>query len=329
MRRPIALALLGTVLAGCAAAPAPADTAADPVTFENCGRELSIAAPPERVVLLGANAVPLLGAVGVLDKVVARAGEAPLEIYDPATRTAVERIPVFGAGEEADGTGTVQVSLEAVIAERPDLVIGYEPEGSGITVQTLGAAGIPLMIIPAFCPDPATVPTDPDFDDVYATVELYGRIFGRPAADAVEGLRQRVAAVAAVAAPAQPQRTGATLFVKADGTSFSAYGTSSMSHAQLGALGVRNVFGDVDKRVFEVSFEEVIARNPDVLLLLHVRSTDPELPRRSLLAAPGADSIAAVRTGAVVVLPFELTDPPTPLSVDGLERLRRELAPQP
>lgn len=224
----------------------------------------------------------------------------------------------------------MQVSLEAVIDQRPDLVIGYEPEGSGITAEALATAGIPLLVIPAFCSDPAEVPPDPGFDDVYAAVEFYGRLFGTENTDqTVSALRDRVTAVEQISAN-DPQRTAATLFVYADGTPPSAYGTASISHAQMQTAGLTNVFGDLDKRNVEVSFEEIINRDPDAVILLYVSSGgDPAQIRESFLAVPGAKNLTAVRNEDLLVLPFQLTDPPTPLSVDGLEAIAAELGASP
>ncbi len=297
-----------------------------PMTVENCGRDVTLTEPPNRVVLLGDSAIPLLAATDALDRVVARAGEFPAQLYDEATRAAVEAIPTFGAGEETDGSGTVQVSLEAVIDQRPDLVIGYEPEGSGITAEALETAGIPLLVIPAFCTDPAEVPPDPGFDDVYEAVKFYGRLFGSKNTDqTVDELRDRVAAVQQAVA-ATPPRTAATLFVYSDGTPPSAYGTASISHAQMQTAGLTNVFGDIDARNVEVSFEEVISRDPDVIILLYVGAPDDqERIKEELLAFPGARELTAVRNDDVAVLPFQLTDPPTPLSVDGLEIIATQL----
>ncbi|WP_219996300.1 hypothetical protein [Nocardioides humi] len=87
MRRPlIALAATTSLLAVSACGLATesqsaeggsSDSDAYPVTVENCGAEVTFDAEPERVVLLKSAAVPYLSALGVLDRVTARAGEYP------------------------------------------------------------------------------------------------------------------------------------------------------------------------------------------------------------------------------------------------------------
>lgn len=298
-----------------------ASTAASgfPMTVESCGQQVTIGKPPERVVALGDNVVTLLAAAGALGKVVGLAAEPPLEIYSEATRTAVEKIPPIGAGETS--SGGLQISLEQVIAKKPDLVVGNISPELGITPDSLAQVGIPFIALPSFCTDEAQRLQDPGFADVYAQVELYGRLFGNEdeATAAVAGLRERVAAVQQ-SVQGSPGRTGAVLFVYLGTDPPSAYGADSMADAQLGTVGLANVFGDVGQRVFDSNVEEIIARDPDVLILLHVEG-EPEAVKSSFLANPGVDRITAVRNDDILVLRFEFTDPPTPLSVEGLERI--------
>ena len=79
-------------------------------------------------------------------------------------------------------------------------------------------------------------------------------------------------------------------------------------------------FGDVDERVFEVSLEELLGRDPDVLVLLH-SDGDPAEVEEAIELLPGADGLTAVTNGDVMTQLFNFTEPPTPLSVEGLERI--------
>lgn len=302
-----------------AASNSAADQGAFPVTVRSCGTDITFDAAPERVVLLGPDTVPLLSAVDALDRVVARAGEFPVQLYDEATRAAVEAIPTFGDGSEADGSGTVQVSLEAVIDQEPDLVIGYGPTGSGVTEESLASVGIPLVVIPAFCIDPADVPESPGFDDVFDQIRFYGKIFGTEDVAAVEAdVRQRVQTVMEAVGEGSA-RTAATLFVYTDATLPIGYGQRSMSNAIIETAGFTNVFGDVDQRKVEVSFEEILDRDPDVITLLYSQGSEPDDIQDAFTSLPGADGLTAVRNGNILVHQFSLHAPPTPLSVEGLE----------
>ncbi len=160
---------------------------------------------------------------------------------------------------------------------------------------------------------------------MYNQVELYGRLFGNEKAAArVAGLKDRVASVER-SVQGSSGRTAAILFVYLGNDPPGAYGADSMSDAQLKTVGLTNVFGDVDKRYFDPSVEEIIARDPDVLILLHVEG-EPEAVKTTFRANPGVDRMKAVRNDDILVLRFEFTDPPTPLSVEGLERIASAFA---
>jgi iron complex transport system substrate-binding protein len=284
-----------------------------PVTIENCGAEVTFDRAPERVVLLKSSSVPFLHELGVLDRVTARAGQYPDEYYDDETIAELEDIPLLT--DELDSGGHLQISKEVVIAEKPDLVLG---EVDNLSRATLAAVDIPLIEEPALCD---TGVEDPGFDDVAAQLEVYGRVFGREAqaTEAIAELEKDVAEVEATIGEASG-RTAAVLYPTVGGGTTYAYGTRSMAQPQLEAAGFENVFDDVDERVFEVTVEELLGRDPDVLVLLYSEG-DPAEVEEAVSTLPGAEDLTALRNGDVMAQLFNFTEPPTPLSVDGLERI--------
>jgi len=294
---------------------AAATGAGYPLTVTNCGVDVTFDAAPRRVVLLKSAAVPYLHGLGVMDRVTARAGQYPKEYYDAATLAELDRIPLLT--DRTDTSGHLQISKEVVISQQPDLVLG---EVDNLSRDTLSAVDIPLLEEPAMCPNSTEVPS---FEDIYAQFETYGRVFDRTAeADAaVAALKERVAAIRAQVGTASG-RTAAVLYPTVGGGVTYAYGTASMAHPQLEAAGLRNVFGDVKERVFEVTLEDLLGRDPDVLILLY-GDGDPAAVEKALTDLPGAEKLKAVRDGNLMTQLFNFTEPPTPLSVDGLERIVR------
>lgn len=294
-------------------------TSGFPLTVENCGQQVMIEKPPDRVVLIYRYAAPLVEAVGALNKVIAKAGDYPAELYPEQARSTLEKIPTIGDAETSDGS--VQVGLESVIAQRPDVVLG-SLEGTGITRETLGQSGIPFIdTYVTSCQNLSPQYKNPTFDAVYDQVEFYGQIFNhqQEAATAVVRLRERVATVRAATTRGTAPRTAAAVFVPVGGGQLYTYGTQSMVHAQLTTVGLTNVYGDVDKRDIETSFEEILGRNPDVLIVLTVANL--QAARDTLLSLPGAQTLAAVRNNRILVMKFDYMDPPTPLSIEGLEKV--------
>ncbi|MET8521065.1 ABC transporter substrate-binding protein [Nocardioides sp. NPDC004968] len=306
------LVLATTTACGADAAGDEPATAGFPVTIENCGAEVTFDAPPERVVMLKSSAVPYLHALGVMDRVVARAGEYPADYYDAETQAGLDDIPLLT--DEMDTSGHLQISKEIVIAEQPDLVLG---EVDNLSRDTLDAVDIDLLEEPAMCPEGVD---DPGFDDIYSQLETYGKVFDREdeAAHAVADLRKRVTELETK--KVGEGRTAAVLYPTVGGGVTYAYGTRSMAHPQLEAAGFEDVFADVDERVFEVSTEDLLERDPDVIILLH-NAGDPAKVEESIAQLAGAEDLTAVRNGDVMAQLFNFTEPPSALSVDGLERI--------
>ncbi len=293
-----------------------------PMTITDCGRDVVLDTRPERVLTMGSVAATLMWAAGATDKVTTRANEGGVSL-GPAGE-ALEKVPLISPNQE--------LSREVIIGQDPDLVISY---GLNMTsAQDLEASGIKSIVNAGFCDGTGSGPNpdgDVDFDDVYADIELYGRIFGTETAatQTLADLRRRVTAVQDQFRNAQSSvRTAAGLTLS--GGTVRAYGFPNMTHAQIEALGLTDVFADIKERIAEVSIEELIDRDPDFLIFLAggAQSATRADVEQALRALPGIDRVTAVREGRYVLLesPFILG---SPLAVDGLEAMAKELAASP
>ena len=295
-------------------AGAPDADAGYPVTVDNCGTEETFAAAPDSVVVLARpETLAVLLDLGVADAVSARAGAFPDVYFDDAGREAVDGISSLG--EDLDDSGHLQISQEAILASDPDLVIGAP---DGIDRDGLEAQDIPVIEQPANCPDGGP---DVSYEAIYDYIREYGDIFAVPdrAEEVVTDLQERVAAIEDEAEGADP-RTVAILYPTVGGGTTYAYGAGSMSHLQADSAGLTNVFSDSDERVFEVTGEELISRNPDVLVLLHVDG-EPGPVEQAVRDLPGADAISAVANDEILTMQFSFGEYLSPLIVDGLEQI--------
>jgi iron complex transport system substrate-binding protein len=312
--------LLALVLVGCAAPAtvvpeserASGGRTSYPLTVSNCGEEVRFTGPPQRVVLLETAPLSILDGIGVLDRIVARAGVFSNEYYDPQLQRRLDGIEMLS--DDIDAAGHLMISAEVVLAQTPDLALGL-PEG--LAREGLREGGANTLIDPVFCP---TGVGDASFEALYEHVLSYGRIFDRTqeAMRLVDALQRRVEAVMDAAVDARP-RTAAVLYPTIGGGPVYAYGRASMAQPQLEAAGFTNVFDDSPERVFEVSVEELIERNPDVLILLHQGADTGVLD--AVRSLPGSDALRALENDDVLVQLFNFTEPPSPLSVTGLERI--------
>ncbi|AKK04321.1 ABC transporter substrate-binding protein [Corynebacterium epidermidicanis] len=304
MRKLLVVALCAS-LAACSTAEEQAQ-----ISVRNCGQEVTLKKSPERVVVLKNAAVETLYQLGVMDKVVARAGQFPAEYYGPGQQEALAK--VASISDKLDPTGHLQISREAVLEKNPDLVIGMSDT---VNRETMKQAGVPLLEEEAFCGD---VP-DADFQDAFAEVRMYGEVFGKQerAEEYIRELQQRLPRQA----PAPTGAKVAFLYPEVGGAVTYAYGSSSMSDRLITGVGGTNVYADTPDRVFEISAESLVDRNPDYIVALY-SAGDPDVVAQAVRDIPGASAITAVREGRIMPMLMGFSEPPTPLSVQGLEKLQ-------
>ncbi len=305
-----------TSTATSATATAAASSAA--LTISNCGNEWSFATSPQRVVVMKNTTPATLEALGVLDRVVAKAGVFPAGYYSDAVNDQLATIPSLS--EDINASGHLQISREDVLAQSPDLVVGFNDT---VNVQTMG--DIPIVDEPALCGEATR---KAQFDDIYEHVNFYGTIFDRQEqAQAYNAELEKRIEQAQRTSNGQG-RTVAILWPSIGGGALYAYGSYSMSTTVAEQAGLKPIFGQEQDRVFEVSTEQVIAAHPDVIIALHSTDEDNEAQRavEEIKKINGAADIPAVKNDAIIPMLFNRMDPPTPLAVDGLEELNAALA---
>ncbi len=326
--RPVAVALVAAAtvaaLTGCATASSSETTDAAtsatgfPLTIDNCGSELTLDAPPERIVLVNNDGLANLEALDAVDRIVAVTATPAEGLYEPETYAAIASLDVLST--ETNATGGSVVSQESILGMAPDLVIAPE---KGVDRDALTAAGVAVYTPSAYCTDvPAAYTQTATFDRVWDELATYGEILGET--DAAAAIATQAQAELA-SLPEAENGTAVGLYVSSGGAVLSPYGGPSMVTPVFEAAGLTNVYADVDDRVFDASLEDIIARDPGTIVLLY-SSGDAETVKESFLSAAGVDSLTAVQNGRVIALPFAYTDPPTVLTAEGPSVLRGLLA---
>jgi iron complex transport system substrate-binding protein len=301
------------VLTSCGTAPStgvPLSGGGAPLVVSSCGRDVRFEHSPKRVITAGSAAAPLIAAAGAGDRVI--------------TRT-FETAPFLGeyAGDLAHAeliNPTAELALEAIVARNPDVVVSFE--GSAVKAEDLTAVGIPLLVPRGYCEAAAV-----SYDDIFGDILSYGKLFGTSAqaSQTVGALRRRVAAVADVHRLDSSTRRAAALALSPDGSTFKGYGSASTVHTQMGILQLRNIFGDVASRLFEANSEILIARDPEVIIVLTQGGQTPDSVCAVLRDRPELASLTAVRDDRVIAVPFGYSGP-SPVAVEGLEVLSDRLA---
>ena len=289
-----------------------------PLEIANCEATLRFDAPPERIVLLESAPVTTLDGIGVLDRVVGRAGVFPPGYYEDELADRIEAIPALS--EDIDASGHLQISQEMVIALTPDIVFGLP---DGVTREALADAGAQVMVQDIYC---GTEEERASFETLHATIATYGEIFDR--ADEAEtltaSLQDRVQAVSDASGDLGVA-TATVLYPSVGGGPLYTYGAGSMVTAQLDALGLENVFAGSAERVVEISAEPLLDADPDVLIVLYQGEGDGSALVEEVTAQDQLASLRAVQQGALLPLLFNFAEPASPLVVDGLERIHEWL----
>ncbi|WP_235737873.1 ABC transporter substrate-binding protein [Nocardioides alcanivorans] len=191
-----AVAALALPLVGCGAdADEPNDqdtqTAAGyPVTVDNCGTEVTLQRPPERVVTIKSTSTELMLALGLEDNIVGTAfADGPVPEQWAAAAEGLEVI-----SDQAP-------SQEVVLDEEPDLVFaGWESNLAADTAgerDTLAKLGVNSYVSPAACQEPDYQPDKMTFDLLFDQFREAGQVLGAP--DAAEELvKEQQAALAEV-----------------------------------------------------------------------------------------------------------------------------------
>lgn len=262
------LALLGACHADAPAPAAAHDDFGDTIT--------AAAGPPERIVSLNPTTTELLYAIGAGDRLV---GRTTWDLYPPQVRS----VPDLGPG--------LRPNVEAVMAARPDLVILYASDDNRDAARRLRAAGVRTV---AYRVDRVA--------DFARVTRALGDLTGNTAAarTTVDTVQATLARVRAATAPL-PHPTAFWILWESP---LLAVGGGSFLDELLTAAGARNVYDSLPGPSPAVSFEDLVRRDPDVVL------ASPQ-SRLHILADPRWQALRAVRDGRVLVFDTTIVNGPS------------------
>lgn len=265
-----------------------------PVTIENCGETTTYDTPPERAVPLDQNVTEMMLALGLEDRIVgyARQHFSPDQPVLPEFKKAYDKLELL-----AETTPAREVFLEVA----PDFALApfvFEDD-SGLSREALADDDIPTYLLPDQCPgrtEPVTL------EDTYTTIRDLGAIFGVPdRAEAV--VKEMEANIEEATAPVEGEEpVQVFIYDSGDDAPFTV-GGSGMSNALIEEAGGENIFGDVKDQFADGSWEEVLSRDPDVIVIMDYKSDDDRSvdAKRDVLDSRVGDT-TAVKEDQVVAL---------------------------
>ena len=297
------LALLA-LLAACrderAAAPGRASASAPPATSatssarDDFGDTIPVATvAPRRIVSLNPTTTEILSAIGAGRRVV---GRTHWDSWPDSSRL----VPDLGDG--------LRPNVEAVLATRPDLVVLYASADNRAAAQQLRAAGVRTLALKV-----------DRIADFHRALALLGATTGegdraRTVADSVDGTLARVRrATAGLPRP--------TVFWHVWDSPLITIGAGSYMSELVEIAGGRNVYGDLPDLSPRIAMEDLLHRDPEVILAGPVGA-------REIAASPAWRPLRAVREGRVFAVDTALVGRPSVRLGEAAEAIARLLHPR-
>lgn len=257
------------------------------------GQEISLAAPPQRIISLYGGLTEVLESLGVKERVVAR-------IQGDDT---LKNIPTVGTH--------LQPNVEMILGLKPDLVVqGGVPKGIP-ALKKLEAEGVPVAM---FAPH--------DFPGLFSMIQRLGTLTGRDEAAAAlnRDLEGRLAAISKRLQGTKPVR----VFFEVRYLNLLAAGRGSMVNDIISRAGGVNIVEN-PQRLAPFGLEALLQAQPEVYVIQQgPMNRSPE----DIYTRPYFQELRAVQARRVLVVEESLFSRPGPRSAAAVEQLARFLHPE-
>ena len=205
---------------------------------DDTGRLVEVSVPPQRIVSLAPHLTEILFSLGVGEHLV---GTVSHSDYPDAAK----KVPVLG--------DAFSVSVEAVVAAEPGLILGWTSGGNARVLDQLRSFGFPV-----YMNEPATL--EGVGDTVYDIALLCG------VSEQGKRLRREYLERLSRLGATKPDRGPRVFFQIADSRLYTVNGAHLIGQA-LALCGADNIFGNVSIQAPMVSLEQVVALDPEIIVV--------------------------------------------------------------
>ncbi|WP_245645933.1 ABC transporter substrate-binding protein [Pseudonocardia acaciae] len=333
MRVITSLVLTIFALAGCAGGGSSdpgrpnAATGSYPFTMKNCGKDVTFQAPPRRVVAASQAAAEILIHLGVGDRIVGSGYEIDKVPADVAEQYG--KIPILSAPRQ-------EIKQEKLLEAQPDFV--YTTFGDFLTAGRTGdraqlyELGVPSYVSEFDCVMHQSV-AGANFEMMYQEYRDLAKILDVPA-EGEKFVTEQKAVVNKALGAIENKNTPLKVmwFYSTYGGTPWAAGPGGLPQHISDLVGVKNIFADASTRWAEVSWDEVAARSPDVIILADLTRGEPDDTAREkidlLKKDPLTSKLDAVANDRFITIPGRYMDHScctanaVPALVEGLNKFR-------
>ncbi|MGN7298684.1 ABC transporter substrate-binding protein [Ferdinandcohnia sp. SAFN-114] len=257
------------------------------LVINNYGREIEFTEKPSKVLTLGPNATELFIALGLSDYIIGNSLDNHSRGALPEYKDDYEKIPELTYGS---------ATREAVITSGADFIYGIDWEfgSEGLDMDELESYGINVYM------NKATT-----MDEIYQEIRDIGKIFDieNRAESFLEEQKARITSVKEKLADHEPIDV---LVYDSGGNGIFTAGGTNFETLLIELAGGRNVFKDItDKQWTTVSYEEVLARQPDVILIHDYDAPSIEQKIKDIKNDPALSQLESVKNEKFVVISLE------------------------
>jgi iron complex transport system substrate-binding protein len=281
-RTALILALLTiATMAGCQMKPAAgiADFLGNPVTMPKYA---------QRIISLTPTNTEIVCALGLQSKLV---GVDTYSDYPDSVKN-IAKVGTF-----------TEPNAEQIVALKPDLVLGGNKLQKD-AIDKLKALGLNVV---------ATEATD--YQDVTKSIELVGELTGaqKQAADVIADMKAKEKIVTDAVSKAVGGKTVYYAMSFGDMGNWTG-GPGSFPYELIGMCGGKNITDGLPASWINLSQEDLVAKDPDIILLDSSMGSDPS----AFSAAQGYTGLKAVKNSQVYIVTSNFCDRPSPRIVYGL-----------
>jgi iron complex transport system substrate-binding protein len=268
----------------------------DQTFTDDLGRRVYLAKPPRRIVSLAPSVTEILFAVGLDAEVVGV--------------TAFCDFPPQAKAKSKIGASTP--NLEAILGLKPDLVVGNKD-----FIRPDALAKLEQLRVPVFILAPKSV------EDILLHISTVGRLVGhdKEARAVVQGIRDRVGELRHRMASTRPVR----VFYVVNSDPLISVGSGSFIHQVLELAGGENIVGRAATPYPKVSLEEVLRRDPEVIIF--PVGTSEGIPEAEQQRWRKWTSVSAVAQNRLHQIRGDLVNRSGPRVIEGIEELAKIFHP--
>ena len=284
-------------------------------TVESCNRTVSFDAPPKRAISNDVNLTEMMLVLGLAEHMVGYTGVSGWKTLDEEMRANVKQLPELSSKYP---------TKEVIVGANADFFFaGWNygmKVGGEVTPETLEPFGVKVYELTESCTH-IMKKGKASIDDMYADLLNLGSIFNVEdrAKNLVNDYKAELKSFKSNLETGEPVR--AFVYDSGEDTPFTA-GLYAMPTALIEAAGGVNVMNGFEKSWGTVTWEEVVAQNPEVIIIVNYGSVTAEQKRAFMMSNPAFANIEAVKNDRFVTLEYvEAT--PGPRNIKAIKTLAK------